>query len=85
MYDADGFAVANELDRFAIGDRDDLRYNPDGSLDLHLQHTRPAADREANWLPAPRGPLGVTMRLYAPGAAALDGRWNPPAIRRAAG
>jgi hypothetical protein len=85
MYDADGFQVVNPIDRFAIGDRDELRYNDDGSLDLYLQHDHPGPDREANWLPAPRGPLGITMRLYAPRLQALDGRWNPPAIRRVHG
>jgi hypothetical protein len=82
MYDAEGFQAANSLDRFAIGDRDPLVYNPDGSLDLYLQHDSPGADKEANWLPAPRGPLGVTMRLYAPKPAALDGTWNPPVIKK---
>ncbi len=33
-------------------------------------------------LPAPSCALGVTMRLYAPKAPALDGRWSPPAIKR---
>lgn len=82
MYDAEGFQAANELDRFAIGDRDALKYNADGSLDLYLQHASPGAYKVSNWLPAPSCPLGVTMRLYAPRAAALDGRWTPPAIRR---
>jgi hypothetical protein len=85
MYDGEGFQVANALDRFAIGDRDELAYNPDGSLDLYLQHRHPGPEREPNWLPAPEGPLGVTMRLYAPKPEALDGRWNPPAIRKTAG
>jgi hypothetical protein len=83
MYDAEGFQAANPLNRFAIGDRDALRYNPDGSLDLYLQHTSPGPDRDANWLPAPRGPLGVTMRLYSPKASVLTGTWTPPAVRRA--
>ena len=83
MYDGEGFQAANELDRFAIGDRDDLGYNADGSLDLFLQHESPGDGKTSNWLPAPRGPLGVTMRLYAPQAEVLDGRWAPPAIRRA--
>lgn len=84
MYDAEGYQVANALDRFAIGDRDQLKYNRDGSLDLYLQHDSPGADKEANWLPAPaQGALGVTMRLYAPKAEVLDGHWNPPAIRAA--
>jgi hypothetical protein len=83
MYDAEGFQVANELDRFAIGDRDPLTYNADGSLDLYLQHTNPGIEHESNWLPAPHGPLGVTMRLYAPKPEVLDGGWRPPAVQEA--
>jgi hypothetical protein len=83
MYDAEGFQVANSLERFAIGDRDDLIYNADGSLDIYLQHQSPGADKVSNWLPSPAsGALGVTMRLYAPKAEALDGRWVPPAVKK---
>jgi hypothetical protein len=86
MYDEAGFQVANSINRFAIGDRDDLKYNADGSLDLYIQHENPGPDNESNWLPSPvTGTLGVTMRLYAPKAEALDGRWNPPAIKRVGG
>jgi hypothetical protein len=46
-----------------------------------LQHESPGPEREANWLPAPRGPLGLTMLLYAPKAEPLDGRWAPPALQ----
>jgi hypothetical protein len=82
MYDAEGYQVANELDRFAIGDRDALTYNDDGSLDILIQHAHPGPDLESNWLPAPQGPLGITMRLYAPLSAVLDGTWTPPPVRR---
>lgn len=82
-YDGEGYIVANPLNRFAIGDRDALRYSADGSLDLYLQHDSPGPERESNWLPTPRGPLEVWMRLYAPKPEALDGTWNPPPIRRA--
>ena len=82
MYDAEGFQAANPINRFAIGDRDSLSYNNDGSLDLYLQHENPGPQKESNWLPAPRGPLGVTMRLYAPAPQVLVGRWNPPPIQR---
>jgi hypothetical protein len=81
MYDKDGFQVANSLNRFAIGDRDELKYNADGSLDIYIQNESPGADKESNWLPAPKGPLGVTMRLYAPKAQVLDGNWAPPAVK----
>lgn len=84
MYDAEGYQVANPLNRFAIGDRDALRYNPDGSLDIYIQHKEPGPDKASNWLPAPNsGALGLTMRLYAPKAEALDGLWNPPPVARA--
>ena len=83
MYDEGGFQVPNSLNRFAIGDRDQLQYNSDGSVDIYIQHESPGAEKESNWLPAPAsGKLGVTMRLYAPKAQALDGRWSPPAVER---
>jgi hypothetical protein len=82
LYDRDGFQVANPLNRCALGDRDPLRYDHDGSLDLLIQHESPGPDQEANWLPAPRGPLALFMRLYAPKPEVLDGRWEPPAVRR---
>lgn len=82
MYDADGFQSANVLNRFAISSWMPLQYNADGSLDLYLQNTTPGKDKESNWLPAPKGRLGVTMRLYAPREAVLTGEWNPPAIKK---
>ena len=76
-------SVANELDRFAIGDRDPLTYNADGSLDVYLQHTKPGPQREPNWLPAPLAPFGLTMRLYAPKREVLTGQWHPPPVHKA--
>lgn len=83
MYDADGFPVPNALDRYALGDRDDLRFGTDGSLELYIQHDDPSNERKGNWLPAPRGPLGITLRIYGPRPEALDGRWAPPPLTRA--
>jgi hypothetical protein len=83
MYDAEGFQVANPINRFAIGDRDPLSFNGDGSLDLYIQNENPGSNKESNWLPAPKsGQLGLTLRLYAPRPQVANGGWNPPAIRR---
>jgi hypothetical protein len=83
LYDKDGFPTANVLNRNAIGDRDELRYNTDGSLDLYFQKDSPGKDRESNWLPAPPGDFNLCMRLYAPKGEVLDGRWAPPVLKRA--
>jgi len=83
LYDKDGFQVANSLNRFAVSSWMPFKYNGDGSLDLYFQNESPGADRESNWLPAPKGPFNLTMRVYAPKMEALTGKWNPPPIVRA--
>ena len=80
LYDAEGFQVANSLNRFAISSYFPFKMNADGSLDLYFQNESPGKDQEANWLPAPKGPFNLTMRLYGPKADALTGKWNPPAV-----
>ncbi len=82
LYDDDGFQVGNSLNRFAVSSWMPFTYNQDGSLDLYFQSTSPGTDKEANWLPAPRAPFNLTMRLYAPANDALTGKWNPPPITR---
>ncbi|MFT3779126.1 MAG: DUF1254 domain-containing protein [Ottowia sp.] len=82
MYGADQFFAANPIGRYAIGDRDPLRYNADGSLDLYIQHESPGQDKEANWLPAPAGPFSMNLRLYLPRPEVTDGRWLPPGLAR---
>jgi hypothetical protein len=82
LYDNEGFQVANSLNRFAVSSWMPFKTNPDGSLDLYFQNESPGADREANWLPAPKGPFNLTMRLYAPKSEALTGKWNPPPVTK---
>ncbi len=82
LYDTDGFQVANSLNRFAVSSWMPFKYNGDGSLILYFQEESPGADMETNWLPAPKGPFNLTMRLYAPRMEALIGRWSPPPVTR---
>jgi hypothetical protein len=82
LYDAEGFQVANPLNRFNLSSWMPLKYNADGSLDLYFQNESPGTDKEANWLPAPKGEFNLLMRLYAPRSEALTGKWNPPPVMR---
>jgi hypothetical protein len=81
LYDAEGFQVANNLNRFAIGDRDDLAFNDDRSVDIHIQNDPPDSGT-SNWLPAPEGGFNLCARLYYPKPQALDGTWTPPAVTK---
>jgi hypothetical protein len=84
MYDLPGrHLVANPINRYSIGDRTKgIRYNPDGSLDIYVQHTTPGADKESNWLPAPEGAYNVIARIYGPDASVFDGTWKFPAPQK---
>ncbi len=82
LYDPEGFQIANPLNRFAVSSWMPFKYNSDGSLDLYFQNGSPGAGKEANWLPAPKGPFNLTMRLYAPKSDALTGKWNPPPVTK---
>ncbi len=82
LYDAEGFQVANPLNRFNLSSWMPPKYNADGSLDLYFQNESPGTDKETNWLPAPKGAFNLLMRLYAPRSEALTGKWNPPPVTR---
>ena len=84
MYDSKQRFVKNPIRRYAIGDRNTLATNADGSTTIYLQADSPGATKESNWLPAPRGAFNVFMRLYWPKPAVIDGTWKPPAIKRIA-
>ena len=83
MYNDKHFFIANPIDRHAIGDRDKLNLNSDGSLDIYLQRDNPGKDKESNWLPAPKESFNVILRIYWPKQDLLERRWTPPGIQRA--
>jgi hypothetical protein len=86
IYDArTQLLVANPIDRYLINSPmlPELTKDADGGLTLYLQHDRPAADREANWLPLPDGPFYAVLRMYWPEEAALSGEWQAPGLQPA--
>ncbi len=85
MYDGNYFFVQNPLNRYSISARQDLKANPDGSVDLYIQKDSPGADKEANWLPAPAGKFILMLRMYQPSEAdpsIIDGTWTIPPVTR---
>jgi hypothetical protein len=83
MYNERQIFAANPINRYAIGDRDKLAFNSDGSLDLYIQRESPGKAKESNWLPAPEsGAFTMNLRLYWPKAEVLNGSWAPPPVKR---
>lgn len=82
LYNPSRAFVENPIRRYAIGDRDNLTMNADGSLTIYVQHESPGQTSEGNWLPAPADAFNLVMRLYWPSASILDGRWTPPPVCR---
>ena len=77
--------VANPINRYLINSPmlPQLKRDADGGLTLLIQNEPPGKDKEANWLPAPKGPFVMAMRLYWPKEEALDGKWTAPPVKRA--
>jgi hypothetical protein len=89
MYDGKTqLLIENPINRYLINSPmlPAMKTNADGSLTLYIQNKSPGADKEANWLPAPNGPIYLVMRLYWPKTEAPsilpagEGTWQPPAV-----
>jgi hypothetical protein len=91
MYDGETqLLIENPIDRYLINSPmlPSLKTNTDGSLTLYIQNKSPGPEKEANWLPAPDGPIYLVMRLYWPKTEPPsilppgEGTWNPPGVKR---
>jgi hypothetical protein len=91
MYDGKSqLLIENPINRYLINTPmlPSMTKNADGSLTLYIQKDSPGADKEANWLPAPNGPIYLVMRLYWPKTTAPSvlppgtGTWQPPGVQR---
>jgi len=86
MYrEPESLLVANPINRYLVNSPmlPQFQRDADGGLTLMIQSESPVKDREANWLPAPKGPFSMIMRLYWPKAEATEGKWTAPPLRRA--
>ena len=89
MYDGKTqLLIENPINRYLINSPmvPGMKKNPDGSMTLHIQKDSPGKAKEANWLPAPDGPIYLVMRLYWPKSEPPsilppgEGTWKPPGI-----
>ncbi|UUO05730.1 DUF1254 domain-containing protein [Blastopirellula sp. J2-11] len=91
MYDGKTqLLIENPINRYLINSPmlPNLKLNEDGSLTLYIQKESPGKEHEANWLPAPSGPIYLVMRLYWPKTEppsvlpAGEGAWQPPGVQQ---
>ena len=83
LYNKAHLFVHNPLNRYSLGTKSkSLKYNEDGSLTLYYQYDSPGADKESNWVPAPKDEFSLYIRSYWPKAEILEGRWTPPPVDR---
>jgi len=85
MYDLpQSLLVANPINRYLINSPmlPEMKKDADGGLTIYIQNESPGKDKESNWLPAPKGPFAMYMRLYWPAQAALDGSWTAPRLNK---
>ena len=91
MYDGKTqLLIENPINRYLINSPmlPSMKMNADGSLTLYIQNKSPGTDKEANWLPAPDGPIYLVMRLYWPKTTPPsilppgEGTWKPPAVKK---
>lgn len=82
-YNGKDFLIPNPINRFSLGDRNNLKYNKDGSLDIYIQNTDPGGEKASNWLPSTQeGLTTLTLRLYWPKKSAFGGTWIIPPVRK---
>ena len=83
MYDAKKrLMVENPINRYKLGSADKLQAAADGSVTLYFQADSPGKDKESNWLPAPKEPFYMLMRMYLPKIEVLNGQYEIPGVER---
>jgi hypothetical protein len=81
MYDAKKrLMVANSINRYKIGSADDMKAGSDGSMTIYIQADSPGKDKQSNWLPAPREPFYMLLRMYLPDIEVLNGQYEIPGV-----
>ena len=70
------------INRYKIGSADKLKTGSDGSTTLYIQANLPGKDKVSNWLPAPKEPFYMLLRMYLPKIEVLNGQYKIPGVNR---
>lgn len=81
LYDSERYLARNKWNKHGVRSDEPLTRNADGSLEILLQRDKPQGDA-TNWIPTPRGPFVLALRVYRPNETALNGAWTPPAVQK---
>jgi hypothetical protein len=83
LYNAKSYLAENPINRYSISQyTEGLKYNPDGSLDIYIQHVSPGADKDSNWLPSPSGQFNLVLREYNPQEPILKGEYKITPLKK---
>jgi hypothetical protein len=83
MYDANKrLMVENPINRYKIGSADNMKAGADGAITVYIQADSPGKDKESNWLPAPKEPFYMLLRMYLPDIEVLNGQYVIPGVKR---
>lgn len=81
LYDGEGYLMNNKWNKYGVKSDENLKRAADGSLEILIQHEEPQGDT-TNWIPAPRGPFVLALRVYRPNEKSSSADWTPPAIQK---
>jgi hypothetical protein len=71
----------NAYDKYSVKFNDsDVQYNPDGSLDIYIQHNIPPSG-VSNWIPVPLGPFFLIARFYSAEQQFVNNFFMPPVVK----
>lgn len=84
IYDAQGYFVENELDRYSVNSfmlESGQLHTEANELVIYVQNEKPDDPEAAkNWLPAPEGGMRFAARFYGPRWSLVDGSYAMPEV-----
>ncbi len=82
VYNTEGELVETQGGEPNLKSSQKMVFDKDGSLTVFLQPHRTTNKFLPNWLSTPRENFSVTLRMYAPTMALLNGEWMAPPIMK---